>query len=142
MAGHFMQLCFIQKQWIKRKETKMNGSLVKLGGAILNYSLEEQVVGTWIDGKPLYQKTFTGTSSSTAGKDIDTTIADNVERVIYVWGILDYDTTNKNSIPVGYFFNSNDFIHTWTVLGNILRFRTTYTSKPFILTVQYTKTTD
>ena len=26
-----------------------------------NYSTDERVVGTWVDGKPLYQKTFTGT---------------------------------------------------------------------------------
>ena len=29
------------------------------GGATNNYSETEQVIGTWIDGKPIYQKTFT-----------------------------------------------------------------------------------
>lgn len=28
------------------------------GGSLLNFSLEEQVVGTWIDGRPIYQKTI------------------------------------------------------------------------------------
>lgn len=28
------------------------------GGGGLNYSLEEQVVGTWIDGRPVYALTF------------------------------------------------------------------------------------
>lgn len=34
-----------------------------------NYSTDEQVVGTWITGKPLYEKTieFTGTDASTTG---------------------------------------------------------------------------
>ena len=33
-------------------------------GSSVNYSEEEQVVGTWIDGKPLYQKVVSGTSGS------------------------------------------------------------------------------
>ena len=33
------------------------------------YSTEEQIVGKWIDGKPLYQKTFTGTTSTTTSSD-------------------------------------------------------------------------
>lgn len=28
------------------------------GGSSLNYSTNEQVVGTWVNGKPIYQKTF------------------------------------------------------------------------------------
>ena len=40
----------------------------KLGGA--NYSTEEQIVGTWVNGKPLYQKTYTlGSKSITANTD-------------------------------------------------------------------------
>ena len=39
------------------------------GGGSMNYSTDEQVVGTWIDGKPLYQKsgtyTFTETKTDT-----------------------------------------------------------------------------
>ena len=44
--------------------TKVNGldtrvQILENGGdRSLNYSTSEQVVGTWIDGKPLYQKTF------------------------------------------------------------------------------------
>lgn len=33
------------------------------GSSSLNYSTEEQVVGTWVDGKPIYQKTFKYDSS-------------------------------------------------------------------------------
>lgn len=35
------------------------------------YSTEEQEIGTWIDGKPLYQKTFAGRMPSTANKNSD-----------------------------------------------------------------------
>lgn len=27
---------------------------------ILTYSIDEKIIGTWIDGKPIYQKTFVG----------------------------------------------------------------------------------
>lgn len=45
---------------------------ILIGG--VNYSLEEQLIGTWIDGKPLYQKSFvfrnisyTGNSTTKTG---------------------------------------------------------------------------
>lgn len=34
-----------------------------------NYSTEEQVVGIWIDGKPLYMKTWTNLNVNTSGSD-------------------------------------------------------------------------
>lgn len=34
-----------------------NGELEATGGGGVNYSTDEQIIGTWIDGKPLYQKT-------------------------------------------------------------------------------------
>lgn len=43
---------FCSKEWVKDLLTKV------LKKKLNNYSLEEQKVGTWIDGKPLYQKTF------------------------------------------------------------------------------------
>lgn len=35
----------------------------------LNYSTNEQVIGKWIDGRPLYQKTWTGTISFNSGSE-------------------------------------------------------------------------
>lgn len=44
------------------------------------YSTEEQVIGTWIDGKPIYKKTFTSTTNAQNfsiphGVSIDTIVA-------------------------------------------------------------------
>jgi len=36
------------------------------GRVTMDYSLDEQVVGTWIDGKPLYQKSLTGLNGPAA----------------------------------------------------------------------------
>lgn len=121
------------------KYTKTTDTAMEIGSDT-DYSTTEKIIGTWIDGKPLYQKTFTGTSSSTADANTDITIADNVERVIYVWGMQDYGTNNSN--PFGNYFTTNDYQSAWIVTGNILRLRTTVTSKPYIVTIQYTKTTD
>ena len=35
----------------------MSDELIRLGGGA-NYSTEEQIIGKWVDGRPLYQKTF------------------------------------------------------------------------------------
>ena len=49
-----------------------------------NYSTDEQVVGTWIDGKPLYQKTLTTTTTiPTSASWVNITIPDsNIETLI------------------------------------------------------------
>ena len=40
------------------EEKSLNPRLIvaKGGNSMINYSTEEQVIGTWIDGKPLYQR--------------------------------------------------------------------------------------
>lgn len=52
-----------------------------------NYSLEEQVIGTWIDGKPLYQKTYScGALPNTGIKQIDLQIQ-NLKAILDIRGI-------------------------------------------------------
>ena len=52
-----------------------------IGGGMHNYSTEEQVIGTWIDGKPIYEKTlqYVMTNSDDGfaliGADIDKVIS-------------------------------------------------------------------
>ena len=54
------------------------------GGGGVHYSTTEQVIGTWIDGSTLYQRTFTGLSTPTQGTgwaeitDIDASAWENV----------------------------------------------------------------
>lgn len=56
------------------------------------YSTEERVVGTWIDGKPVYQKTFTGETVPTA---LRTVLASNIDTVINGFGMQTYGESGE-----------------------------------------------
>lgn len=108
------------------------------------YSTEEQVVGTWIDGKPIYRKTFYSTSneqnfSIQHGVSIDTVVAiDGYYRMwnttwfrlgcAYYLGNLEYLTAlrvddTKIEVSLGGWINRNSDMITH-------------------VTLEYTKTTD
>ena len=111
------------------------------GSAMHNYSTEEKVVGTWIDGKPIYQKTidFSFVGSSTVNVDI----SDNIYDVLYAYAFA------KNS---KYMYNIS--MYTQGQGGQILydyanpnKLRIKNTNPDFdnssgYVTVQYTKKTD
>lgn len=107
-----------------------------------SYSTEEQVIGTWIDGKTLYRKTIEFTTSSTVNtwKQIDN-ISD-VEKCIKHYGYIIMSTTEMFLIPdytqnAPYFgVNKNNntikVAHTNSGISN----------KTCVVTFEYTKTTD
>ena len=110
------------------------------GGAGHNYSTTEQVVGTWINGKPLYEKTF---DLGSGGMAVSSSFTDsvipsgNIETIVSVvnacdlnsggtifWGgIAAYLPTNANYVKLATDRNSG-------------------TSTIRYITLQYTKTTD
>lgn len=49
---------FMSIQYTKISDVAGSGTLAQGGVPSHHYSTEEQVIGTWIDGKPLYEKTF------------------------------------------------------------------------------------
>ena len=109
-----------------------------------HYSTNEQVIGTWIDGKPLYEKTFvfTGTySGDQMNVPINMSIADTIFPVDS-WGIngndaicpFPYAHSSANNIG-GFFISTNK-----NSIG--LRFASGLTFKKVVITLRYTKTTD
>jgi hypothetical protein len=110
------------------------------GGSGMNYSTEEQVVGTWF-GKTLYQKTV----DQTIGSDADYTVfANGIDHAHLVNSIFEYSS--------GRWFSSG-----YTSIGVTSNSRTCYvevqngalnlhnqsnSSIHWIATIQYTKTTD
>lgn len=48
------------------------------GNALHNYSTNEKLVGTWIDGKPLYEKTFYSSTFVGFNTDTDMTLNDTI----------------------------------------------------------------
>lgn len=106
------------------------------------YSTEEKIIGTWIDGKPIYSKTIEGTILKIDENVIIGTIP-NIDTVIRKYG---------QSLAGGQYWTDLDLKFSETV-GSIIQiekgsgqmiaiFSKTYINHPFHITVNYTKTTD
>lgn len=92
----------------KIKNTKTSGTTDAYSVDYINllhaYSTEERVVGTWIDGKPLYEKTFKITSTITNND----ALAHNIKNVSVIWvdnAFVQNYNSNKLSytLPVTYY---------------------------------------
>lgn len=110
---------------------------LKLSKTSDNYSTEEKVVGTWIDGKPIYQKTVLNFAIGTVIlSDVDT--------------IVEYDLLYKGANSSNYYLNSQgwsseSFIGVALNNGNISinKVGSAYSSGNMLHgTFKYTKTTD
>ena len=125
------------------------------GEAVTNYSLEEQRIGTWIDGKPLYQITIQDTmpTSAQTTKLIDISYL-YVETPIAIDGFcfnrfsfalpinaplatVNHQTTRANSV----YFNKDNADTYFKQLVLIYTDIESYNG-PVYITIQYTKATD
>ena len=113
---------------------------------IMNYSTNEQVIGKWIDGKPIYRKTVSGTTV-TSGNRVE--LQTNVDKLI------DYNVVVKNGTanqyhPVSFGMCSSQSTHanpiflggTTATTAYLYITTSAYTSQPFYGWIEYTKTTD
>ena len=50
--------CYATLQYTKTTDVSGSGKWISNGSLAHHYSTNEQVVGTWIDGKPVYEKTY------------------------------------------------------------------------------------
>lgn len=111
-----------------------------LDGSI-NYTLIEQKIGKWINGKPLYRKTIDyGALPDTTSKDVLHNI-DNLDIVVNVKGI-GIRSSDKTSLPLPY-ASSNLSIELYINSKNISI--TTLSNRSAFngyITLEYTKTTD
>lgn len=123
---------------------------------LLKYSTEEQVIGEWIDGKLIYQKTYTGTMPTiTAGSnewfDVMRTTGNVSEYVNSMGYVEQYASSgNKLQIPVG--LNRTPVGFATDILKNsnnemvvkAISVKDVYTDTNCVykITIQYTKTTD
>ena len=116
--------------------------------AEIDYSLDEKKIGTWVDGKPLYQKTYsiTGPSTMDAPLAIELPSAVNATNVIDIQAILYTPSPYNSAVPMSY-FSATDMGFTVYAQGTtrsiqvIIR-SNNYASCPVYITIQYTKTTD
>lgn len=131
----------------------INGNTVYCGGfsggnSKLNYSTEEQVVGTWIDGKPIYQKTITDVMPQVTDNDflthpIDTGV-ENLEFMVNSQVCVKQSDISILNTP--YLTNAGLMIkHNYNIALNeliVLSNASAYSNAILYVTIQYTKTTD
>lgn len=109
-----------------------------------NYSIEEQKIGTWIDGKPLYRKVI----QQNFNLDwTDVSLADINADTIFVNQGKTYAkfTVGENQYINGQFYNGNtDFFRAFIVNSSNLTvvFAPEMTNRMAVITLEYTKTTD
>lgn len=62
---------YVTLLYTKTTDTAGSGTWTTQGGYAHHYSTTEQVIGTWIDGKPLYEKTIRINSGITSGQNVE-----------------------------------------------------------------------
>lgn len=107
-----------------------------------NYSTEEQRIGTWIDGKPLYQKTYITTTPSEYDKSISIIDIDMNMLVLQINGFV-YNE-GMNTLEIGLWWGSDNYISAYCDIAthSIRMKQHSYNSVPCYITLKYTKTTD
>lgn len=113
---------------------------------VITYSTTETVVGTWIDEKPIYKRTFTGNSGS-AKTNATITIAKNqtIDVLISAEGVYQNKTASSKSYQI---FGSDTSSLVYDTAGananKVILFINNSSSASFdyYITLYYTKTTD
>lgn len=101
------------------------------------YSTTEHVVGVWIDGRPIYEKTFTVITDSNIYYIPNTT---DIDHLISISGYANKDN-NEFYIPYN---DSADYISIAYIENNGMRIYTSiyFVGAQYVINAQYTKSTD
>ena len=120
--------------------TKTTDSAISIGNDT-DYSTDEKIVGTWIDGRPIWQKTINfGALRNTTTKNVAHEIS-NFDKPINIWG---YGYKSDSRIPLPYTDPTNlanclgvncDATNVWVISKAN---RSNYTES--YITIQYIKT--
>lgn len=113
------------------------------------YSTNEHIVGTWIDGKPIYEKTFTETFATniTDGTFKDKVIDDTdipIDVLVDLHGSLDIGNGGKLILHTVALTNTGHQAKLTQLVDGIHMSsnHADYSGKTCTITIQYTKTTD
>lgn len=104
-----------------------------------NYSTSEQVIGKWIDGKPIYRKVFECAVSASSGMTIPNTAITNIKQITK---LESFAKTNGFYIPLPWFNYDNTHRARLEYTSSGLYFFSTYGFTNVRAIVEYTKTTD
>ena len=129
-------------KYTKTTDTPGSGKYVPSGAPAVHYSTDEEIIGTWIDGKPIYEITATGTTPNTYDSWVELiNLNCTVENVIYHYGTI--KRGDNESYPGTYL---GDYASLFKVFSNgsvQIRIKDNYLpNHPYTFTIQYTKATD
>lgn len=133
---------YITIQYTKTTDVAGSGIWNGQGGLAHHYSTSEKVIGTWIDGKPLYEKTFNLTSGITIGGYTNIALDTTTNKIKNLDGYI--ERSNGAIDKINGYIQSDDTTRMAIRTGKI----EVYISSVFTgvselcVTVQYTKTTD
>ena len=104
----------------------------------LKYSTTEQVVGEWIDGKPLYRRVFSQNNKN----NIDINSLD-YDYITIVYSIIIIASGSGDYVRNPYYTGSSDYFRTLIIPSGALQIETSHsTIKNWTTVLEYTKTTD
>jgi len=140
-------LCYEMNGWkikgcVTIQYTKTTDSAISIGDDT-DYSTTEKIVGTWIDGKPVYQKTIHISSLP------NNTTAEYLHNISYLDKVIDIKCIYWNSTQTGFQpfpqisvddVSSQDIVSV-TNTAIYIATKTDKSSKSAYITLQYTKTT-
>lgn len=111
-----------------------------------HYSTDEQVVGTWVDGKPIYQKTISIGDLPAGNTEKPHGVA-NIDRVISHNVVATRNDGYQFYFPALHTNTAwNAYVHGVTATNIVFMIGSSYTSNyqlhNCVATIQYTKTTD
>ena len=125
------------------KANKIDYQVDNLNVGFQDYSESEIIVGRWVDGKPLYRKSYKVTSPSTLNSS---TVLFTYSSDIEIQDIDGFILAPDEDIPINFYYSAHNFVSCWSDHKNkqikILVSNSSYISRPTIITALYTKTTD
>lgn len=106
---------------------------------LVDYSNTEQVVGVYVDGKPIYKKVISGSISSTTGS----IQVPNLETLVRYYGNCTIaGGSDKRPFPF-YELNTSGHLFDFSLFGNgYINYNSTWNVATYQITIEYTKTTD
>ena len=139
LYGNTISDCSVTIQYTKTTDTAGSGIWTPSGAQAIHYSTSEQIIGTWVDGKPLYRKVVTGLNVQAVWQGtyypnvaISAPISD-VKEITNARAVMNYNNgISRNSICSVIVNNTNNI---WAlIVFDDITINT--------LIVEYTKTTD
>ena len=105
------------------------------------YSTDEIVIGTWIDGKPVYRKVVIGKTPTLSENWTNALTFSNIDKIVKFNCLLNETSTSFAPIPK---YDGSLYWIDVSIVNQKLRFlgSDSYSNKDYILIIEYTKTTD